>query len=681
MKKTGKIAYSLIGAFLIPVCLMILLGVLSYQSATRNITRQYEDSIKGSLITVSEYCSLLCSNVEDKATEIVANDSFATYYDRYAGSNSGEAMEYARTAAGLLNQAKATCDYIYSYHVFSENGGNITSGSKQLPGTAYEEFAGTKEAQSLTKGKGIWSGYHSYLDETLSLSPDSYALSYTRMLTKGNGYFCMDIDAKTVQNTLMTIDTGDGTISALVTPDGREFIYSEETAKDAASFSPEEPIFVGTDYYEKALQENQIGTAYITFQGKSYLFAYTPVGATGIMLCTLVPHSTILSTASSIRSMTVIMVILACVIALIIGSIMARNIGKEVTTLTRSLDKVSDGDFTTVFASRRRDEFRLLAMGMAGMLGNIREIIARSKKFAGKVNDSSEEFSDTALLMVDSMRDINTAMEEVASGVAKQAQDAEESLKQISAFSERLNEAHRHTLDIEKSSEEAMYAVENGRMQADKLNQKTEAAETMTNRLVTDITAVAENSKDIGSIIATIQEIAEQTNLLSLNASIEAARAGEAGRGFAVVAEEIRALAEQSSQAGDRIRDIVGNIQMTTDQTVNCAQNTKNYLQEQTVAIGETVQVFEQIAGNVEQMVCNLRMVAQDMSDMVANNDVVLDSIRSIASVSEQASSSTEEVTATVNGQLTDMKKLADEAQKLSEEVQQLNDSMQRFTV
>ena len=676
-KRTGKIAYQLLGSFAIPVGLMILLGVLSYTSAAKNITSQYESSISGSLTTVSEYCQLLCSNIEDKATELVINSSFSAYYHKHAGKKTVEATGYAREVEGLLQKARGTSDHIYSYSAFSSKGGNITSQSFPIPANAYDEFVETPLGSSVKKGTGVWSGYHEYLDTQISMSPDAYALSYTKCMDKGKGFLILDIKIESIVDILKTIEGGKGTIVGLVTPDGREILTTDEYGRVVEG----QNVFVGNDFYTNVQDAEEMGNTYVNYQRNKYLFSYAPVGKTGLMLCVLIPNSTILSAAASIRTLTVAVVIIAGIVALFIGVSMARSIGKEVTVLTKNLGKVAEGDFTTQFKTKRRDEFKLLSIGISGMLLNLREIFTKIKDFATQVGTSTTGVSETVDLMVESMQNINIAMEEVAEGVAKQAEDVEASLTKMSAFSDKLNEAHQYTIDIEKSSTDAMRAVDNGREQANQLNEKTEAAVSMTSKLVVDIKAVADNSENIGSIIGTIQEIAEQTNLLSLNASIEAARAGDAGRGFAVVADEIRKLAVQSSQAGEQIRHIVENIQSTTDKTVSCAKDTANYLQEQTKAIEETVQVFSTIASNVEQMVENLHHVSANMSDMVEDKDVVLDSIRSIASVSEEASAATEEVTATVNVQLVDVKKLAEEATELSNQVNQLNDSMKKFIV
>lgn len=79
------------------------------------------------------------------------------------------------------------------------------------------------------------------------------------------------------------------------------------------------------------------------------------------------------------------------------------------------------------------------------------------------------------------------------------------------------------------------------------------------NTVVLDrMTQLNQQMEKIEGILKLIQDLSEHTNLLALNASIEAARAGELGRGFSVVAEEVRKLAEQSSQATLEIHKIVG---------------------------------------------------------------------------------------------------------------------------
>ena len=75
---------------------------------------------------------------------------------------------------------------------------------------------------------------------------------------------------------------------------------------------------------------------------------------------------------------------------------------------------------------------------------------------------------------------------------------------------------------------------------------------------------LSEQGQTIGQIIATVEDLAAQSNLLAVNAAIEAAKAGEQGKGFGVVAQEVKSLAEQSRQATDRVRTILGDIQKAT---------------------------------------------------------------------------------------------------------------------
>jgi methyl-accepting chemotaxis protein len=116
----------------------------------------------------------------------------------------------------------------------------------------------------------------------------------------------------------------------------------------------------------------------------------------------------------------------------------------------------------------------------------------------------------------------------------------------------------------------------------DEVDSATEIANLATNHARTAVSVSETLSQQAGaieSILGLIREIAGQTNLLALNATIEAARAGDAGRGFAVVAQEVKSLANQTSNATDDIGAKIAAIQAATAKAV-----------EATLAIRSTVE-------------------------------------------------------------------------------------------
>lgn len=676
-KGNSKIGYKLIFAFCVPVVLIVILGTVSYNLSVKSIKKQYEQSVIDTVASMSLNCNLLCENVQNKAAEFASNEYIQAYYTKSYKANAAEAQSCYRSVQTVLTTVRGTSSYIANYAVFGENGNGVTSTTSSTPKGAYEAYLETEEGARFSSGSGnenYWSGYHTYLDENTGSKPESYAVAYTRTFAKGNGFISLDITTDAIQEVLTNIDNGKGSYVALFTPDHRVL-----TMQDGSLVTTD--LFDGSNVEEKALAAEEAGNSYVNFNGKNYLLSVSPIGTTGMAVASIVPKATILSTASGIRNTTIIIVILACAIAMLIGSIMAQGISREVTGLKKQMDKVSGGDFTTEFTTKRNDEFKLLAGGMTDMLHNIRQLMQNVIDFIAAVSESTDGVAGTANTMVDSMTGINTAMEEVAQGVTRQAEDTDVGLQEMTKFSDKLNLVHGRTGDMKDNSTQAMKAIESGKVMVYELSDKSKAAAEITDILIQNIADVEENSKSIGSIIATISEIAEQTNLLSLNASIEAARAGEAGKGFAVVAEEIRKLADQSAEAGSHIRQIVGVIQQKTQITADSAKRAEEFLKNQAESIEGTVDIFSEINTNVTDLIQVLGEVTASMEEMVSDKEKVFDSIRSIAAVSEETAASAEEVTATVNGQLTDAQKLAAAAEELDQEVSRLQDALSKYQV
>ncbi|NUN96018.1 MAG: methyl-accepting chemotaxis protein [Candidatus Omnitrophica bacterium] len=262
------------------------------------------------------------------------------------------------------------------------------------------------------------------------------------------------------------------------------------------------------------------------------------------------------------------------------------------------------------------------AVGVAAII-LIAFLVTRS--ITGPINRVIEGLNQGADQVAAASGEISSSSQSMAEGASEQAS----SLEEISSSLEETSSMTRQNADNARQANvmatEARRAAEKGTGAMDRMSEVMAKIKT--------------SSDETAKIIKTIDEIAFQTNLLALNAAVEAARAGEAGKGFAVVAEEVRNLAQRSSEAAKNTSNLIEGSQKNAEEGVAASQEVGGILRE----IVEGVQRVAHLIGEVTAASQEQAQGIEQINTAVAQLDKVT---QSNAATAEESASASEELNA-----------------------------------
>ncbi|MFN8508417.1 MAG: methyl-accepting chemotaxis protein [Dehalococcoidia bacterium] len=416
------------------------------------------------------------------------------------------------------------------------------------------------------------------------------------------------------------------------------------------------------------------------------------------------------SASTSARTQLVGATVIAAVLGLAVAFFISRKLKKDVDTIVGRLQSIEgncvtdlrngmqamrDGDLTRAVTpvtpkipSPVKDEIGVAATAINAtidgvvatveaynaMRASLADLVRDVRENASSVLSASSQLSESSEQMASATTQIASAITEVtqsATQLASLSQQSAEEIERVAAGSQELaaaaasnatsagdSESEARVIggrigEVARVSDRVAASAEASREAAlagqQAINQAVESMSSIANaveRASVTVNELGEYSSQIGAIVRTIDEIASQTNLLALNAAIEAARAGEQGRGFAVVAENVRSLAERSSQATREIGDLIARVQSGTSDAVEAMAAGVGDVQDGRRITSEAGEALESIIGSVQESASEMQRIAHDVRALAEGADRIMSSAQAIAQSASDSAGGAQEMAA-----------------------------------
>jgi len=526
-----------------------------------------------------------------------------------------------------------------------------------------------------TKEKNVWTD--PYYDDTTKVTMLTNTAPFYDEQGKFEGVVTGDLDFVTLQKLISDIHLNFKADIYLLSKDGQ---YLANPDRDK--------IMKGkiTDDPNKSLSE----AAKIMFNGQEGMFTYSrsglrrvyyaPVPGFGWTLAIDVSETDLFAPLNALLY-RMIMVFFIVAIA-IVGTVLllySRYIVTNITLVNQFATAIVQGDLSKSIVVRSKDEFGQMTENLNTMIKNFKGIIEGIAYSSQHLASSAEELTASADEGSRTTEQIVYSIQEVSNGVRQKLTSVDDTARSAQIVSEHM---HSITQDIHMVTAGSVTTAEKaatGNNVVKKAVDEMQAISSKVAEAADVVNSLGVKSGEIGEIVALITNIAAQTNLLALNAAIEAARAGEQGRGFAVVADEVRKLAEQSSEAAGKISELVGEIQKETTKAVKTMNDGTAAVQDGITMVNSAGGAFQDILQGVNDFSRQAQAVADVVEKVGVSTDTIVSSIMEVANIPKEIAGSLESVAAGAEEQSASMEEIRKAAISLAQMATDFQGSVTMF--
>ncbi|KAA0965015.1 methyl-accepting chemotaxis protein [Sporosarcina sp. ANT_H38] len=342
-------------------------------------------------------------------------------------------------------------------------------------------------------------------------------------------------------------------------------------------------------------------------------------------------------------------------------------------------DQVANGELKDVNLQITNDEVGQLSQSIKTMVSNLQHVILNIRNTSDHVASSANQLTINAAESYNSSTEVSREMKNIAQNAETSLIMTEETAAAMEETAGGIQQIADSANTASESSLTASLAAEQGNKVVQQVIAQMQLINTSVEQIEETINGLHANSNKISDIVNIITAIAEQTNLLALNAAIEAARAGEHGKGFAVVADEVRRLAEQSSQSAKEIFQLINMIQTDSNASVTVMEKGKEDVKVGMDYTNEVGQIFKRIVQSADEVADQIREISAASQEISASSEEVVASVNNIKKTSQQSTEFSFNVSQSTQEQLVSMQEVKEASVSLGQTAEKLQSLITNF--